>query len=75
MRWLDDELVGPLESARHWLEDNPCPDGAVGAHLRAMLDAYSEMPGAPVTRMIELRNSIENHAHAIDRRRAPRAME
>jgi hypothetical protein len=71
MRWADDDLVGPLESALHWLDDNPCPDEAVSAHLRAILAAYSEMPGATVPRIMELRNSIERHAHAIDRRQKP----
>jgi hypothetical protein len=71
MRWLGDELVGPLENARQWLEDNPCPDDGIGAHLRAMLVAYSEMPGASVPCMMELRDRIEQHARAIDRKQAP----
>jgi hypothetical protein len=72
MRWEGDELAGPLENARHWLESNPCPDPVVGAHLRAMLVAYGEMPGVSVPRIMELRNTIEQHARAIDRRRMPR---
>jgi hypothetical protein len=72
MRWPGDELVGPLEKARRWLEDNPCPDEAIGEHLRAMVVAYSEIPGATVPRMMELRDIIQHHAKAVDRRDAPR---
>jgi hypothetical protein len=72
MRWEGDELIGPLAEARRWLEDNPCPDPAVSAHLRAMLVAYSEMPGVPLPRVMELRRAIEHHAQAIERRRTPR---
>jgi hypothetical protein len=71
MRWLGDELVAPLEEARHWLDDNPCPDEEIGEHLRAMLVAYSKMPGATVLQMMELRNVIQQHAEAVDRRSAP----
>jgi hypothetical protein len=70
MRWTGDELVGPLEAAQRWLEDNPSPDNTMDAHLRAMLGAYREMPGASVPRMMELRNSIEYHAQALVRRLA-----
>jgi hypothetical protein len=40
MRWAGDELVGPLEAAERWLEDNPSPDQMMDAHLRAVLSAY-----------------------------------
>jgi hypothetical protein len=73
MRWVHDDLDGPLEDAQSWLDDHPCPDEAIGAHLRAVLAAYAEMPGASVPRMMALRESIEKHASAIDRRQTPRA--
>jgi hypothetical protein len=72
MRWPGDDLVGPLENARHWVDTNPCPDDAIDTHLRTMLDAYAEMQGATVGHMMELRDQIEQHAQAIDRRRTPR---
>jgi hypothetical protein len=73
MRWVGDELDGPLENARRWLDDNPCPDEAIGTHLRAVLVAYAQMPGASVPRMMELRDGIAEHAVAIDRRQTPRS--
>jgi hypothetical protein len=36
-----------------------------------MFLAYAELPGATVSRMLELRGTIEQHAKAIDRRNYP----
>jgi hypothetical protein len=70
--WMDDELGGSLQHARRWLGANPCPDDSIGDHLLAMLDAYAEMKGATVGRVMELRDVIEQHSKFVDRRKYPR---
>jgi hypothetical protein len=70
--WTGDDLPGDVEAARRWLQENPCPDASLDQHLEAILDAYAEMPTATVKRVMELRESIEVHAMALDRRRMPR---
>jgi hypothetical protein len=70
--WTGDDLPGAVEAARRWLRENPSPDPSLDQHLEAMLDAYAEMPTATVSRVMELRESIEVHAKVLDRRRKPR---
>jgi len=70
--WTGDDLPGAVESARQWLRENPCPDASLDQHLEAILDAYTEMSTATVSRVMELRESIGEHAKTLDRRRAPR---
>jgi hypothetical protein len=70
--WTGDDLPGAVEAARTWLRENPSPDPSLDQHLEAMLDAYAEMPTATVSRVMELRESIEAHAKVLDRRRTPR---
>ena len=70
--WTGDDLPGAVESARQWLRENPCPDASLDQHLEAILDAYAEMSTATVSRVMELRESIGEHAKVLDRRRAPR---
>jgi hypothetical protein len=71
--WMDDELARVLKRARQWLEDNPCPDESIDGHLRSILDAYAEMTGTTVARVMELRKDIESHGREVDRRRVPRS--
>jgi hypothetical protein len=71
--WMDDELARALRRAGHWLEDNPCPDESINGHLQTILDAYAEMTGATVARVMELRKEIESHGREVDRRRVPRS--
>jgi hypothetical protein len=69
---VGDELAGPPENSRSWIEWNPCPDELIGSHLRAVLLAHSEMPGASVPRMMALRDNIGQQTRAIDRQQTPR---
>jgi hypothetical protein len=41
-------------------------------NLTALLDAYAEMPHATVSRVMELREIIGQHAQAVDRQKIPR---
>jgi hypothetical protein len=70
--WTGDDMPAAVEAARRWVRENPCPDTSLDQHLEAILDAYAEMPTATVSRVMELRESIEVHAKALDRRRLPR---
>jgi hypothetical protein len=70
--WTGDDLPADVETARQWLRENPCPDASLDQHLEAILDAYAEMPTATVSRVMELRESIGEHAKVLDRRRTPR---
>ena len=70
--WTGDDLPAAVEAARQWLRENPCPDASLDQHLEAILDAYVEMPTATVSRVMQLRESIEEHAKVLDRRRLPR---
>jgi hypothetical protein len=71
--WTGDDLPAAVEAARQWLRENPCPDPSLDQHLEAILDAYAEMRSATVSRVMELRESIAEHAKALDRRRKPRS--
>jgi len=51
--WGGGELGEAVENAHHW------------RHLTAVLDAYAEMPHATVGRVMELREIIAHHAHAV----------
>jgi hypothetical protein len=70
--WTGDDLPAAVEAAREWLRENPCPDASLDHHLEAILDAYAEMRNATVSRVMELRESIAEHAKVLDRRRKPR---
>jgi hypothetical protein len=70
--WTGDDLPSDVEAARTWLRENPCPDASLDQHLEGILDAYAEMQAATVSRVMELREIIAQHAKALDRRRAPR---
>jgi hypothetical protein len=70
--WTDDELPGAVEAARRWHQQNPCPDASLDEHLEAILDAYAEMSVATVSRVMEIREVIELHAKALDRRKMSR---
>ena len=70
--WTNDELPAAVVAARRWHEQNPCPDASLDVHLDAILDAYAEMSVATVARVMEIREDIERHARALDRRQAPR---
>ena len=63
--WGGGELGEAVENAHHWLLTHPCPDPSVRRHLTAVLDAYAEMPHATVGRVMELREIIAHHAHAV----------
>jgi hypothetical protein len=70
--WTADDLPAAVEAARAWHRENPCPDPSLDEHLDAILDAYIEMSNATVSRVMEIRESIQVHAKALDRRRKPR---
>jgi hypothetical protein len=70
--WTEDDLPTAVEAARQWHRENPCPDASLDHHLESILDAYSEMASATVARVMEIREDIEAHAKALDRRRTPR---
>ena len=72
MPWTGDDLPAAVEAARQWHRENPCPDGLVDQHLETILDAYDEMANATVARVMEIRDIIEVHTAALDRRRKPR---
>lgn len=63
--WGDDELLALVQSAREWLVCDQPPDEQLAEHIRSMLDAYSEMPTATVSRLQALRETIDHHANAI----------
>jgi hypothetical protein len=71
--WGGDELVEAVQDARRWLSGHPCPDRSIGRHLTAMLEAYAEMPHATVSRVMELREIIGEHVHAVGGRKFPRS--
>ena len=68
--WGGGELAAAVETAQHWLIDHPCPDPLIGGHLTALLNAYAEMPNATVARVIELRETIGQHAQALHGQKA-----
>jgi hypothetical protein len=70
--WGGDELADAVENAHHWLIAHPCPDASMSRNLTALLDAYAEMPHATVSRVMELREIIGQHAQAVDRQKIPR---
>ena len=70
--WTGDDLPGAVEVARQWHRENPCPDGSLDHHLESILDAYAEMGSATVARVMEIRDDIEAHSKALDRRQTPR---
>ena len=72
MPWTGDDLPAAVEAARQWHRENPCPDSSLDQHLGTILDAYDEMANATVARVMEIRDIIEVHAAALDRRRKPR---
>jgi hypothetical protein len=61
-----------VEVARQWHRENPCPDSSLDPHLESILDAYTEMASATVARVMEIREDIEAHTKALDRRQEPR---
>jgi hypothetical protein len=70
--WTDDELPSAVAAARSWHQQNRCPDASLDEHLEAILDAYAEMSVATVARVMEIREVIDSHAKALDRRKLPR---
>ena len=74
-----DDLYDVANLAVTWLEDNPCPDKAVGKRLRAQMMGYravadtvrstitEEDGDAMVARLGHLREVIDQHAEAIDK--------
>ena len=64
--WGGGELAAAVEEAHHWLIAHPCPDPAISEHLTALLNAYAEMPRATVARVMELRETIGQHAQALN---------
>jgi hypothetical protein len=71
--WTGDELPELVARARLWHQDNPCPDELVDHDVTVILDAYSEMATATVARFMELRETIKDHAAALEERRAHRS--
>jgi hypothetical protein len=63
--WADVELLASVQRARDWLESNPVPDEQLAQHICSMLDAYSQLPTATVSRLGEWREVIDHHATAI----------
>jgi hypothetical protein len=63
--WGDAELLASVQSAHDWLVSNPAPDEQLARDIDALLDAYSEMPNATVSRLQELRNIIDHRNKAI----------
>jgi hypothetical protein len=73
-----DDLYDVANLAVTWLEDNPCPDKAVGKRLTAQMMGYravadtvrstitEEGGDAVVARLRHLRDVIDQHAEAID---------
>jgi hypothetical protein len=72
MPWTGEDVPAAVEAARQWHRENPCPDGSLDQHLESILDAYGEMANATVARVMEIREIIEVHTTALDRRRKPR---
>jgi hypothetical protein len=69
--WVDEELLGELQHSGEWLRAHPSPDPSMGVHLWAILDAYGEMTTATVARVMELRQSVEQHVSAMDSWKVP----
>ena len=68
--WGGGELAAAVETAHDWLIAHPCPDPSISGHLTALLNAYAEMPHATVARVMELRETIGQHAQALNSQKA-----
>jgi PilZ domain-containing protein len=72
-----DEFYEVSDLAIRWLEDNPCPDQALGGHLRAQLIGYRDVADTvqstftadddvAVAQLGRLRDVVDHHGVAID---------